>query len=135
MPVLSPASIIDERFVLSQEWKRGGMGVVWKARDLKSDRTVALKLLHDTTPLQVERFVRESQLLAGLSHPGIVSYIAHGATADGTPYLTMEWLDGENLAEHLARGPLSLHESLALIRSALSGLWVAHRRGIVHRDV
>src|SRR5262245_40462495 len=126
---------IDGRFVLEREHKRGGMGTVWRARDLRTEQSVALKLLHDTVPVQVERFLRESALLANFAHPNIVSYISHGTTRDGVPYLTMEWLEGESAAERLARGPLTLHESLGVLRGALAGLAVAHRRGIVHRDI
>src|SRR5262249_54273221 len=117
------------------EARRGGMGTVWKARDLTSGRAVAVKVLHDTSAEQCRRFVRERQLLAELAHANIVSYVAHGAIGTDTPYLVMEWLDGENLADRLARAPLTLDESLNVLRSALTGLAFAHERGIVHRDI
>src|SRR4051812_31235946 len=132
---LQAQAIIDHRFVLETEWRRGGMGTVWKARDLRTRATIAVKVLHDSGVDQVERFIRESALLADLRHPNIVSYLAHGAIADGTPYLAMEWLDGETVAERLARQPLGSVDSLALLRASLRGLGVAHRRGVVHRDV
>jgi tetratricopeptide (TPR) repeat protein len=132
---LSTSSIIDRRFALESERGRGGMGTVWKARDLSTKSVVALKLLHDTGGEQLQRFLRESTLLARLTHPAIVAYIAHGTTADGLPYLAMEWLDGENVAERLGREPFSLQQSLALLRSTLSGLGIAHQHGIVHRDL
>lgn len=128
-------AIIDRRFALEREHGRGGMGIIWRARDLVADRPVALKLLHDTSLGQVERFLRESALLARLSHPSIVSYVAHGTTAERVPYLAMEWLDGENVAERLAREPLGLRDSVRLVRAALSGLAVAHEHGVVHRDL
>jgi eukaryotic-like serine/threonine-protein kinase len=84
---------------------------------------------------QSERFVREGALLAEISHPSIVSYVGHGTTAEGLPYLAMEWLEGEDLAERLARQPLTLRESLTVLGGALRGLQLAHRRGIVHRDL
>jgi len=132
---VSTSSIIDRRFALESERGRGGMGTVWKARDLSTDSAVALKLLHDTGGEQLERFLRESTLLARLSHPAIVAHIAHGTTAQGLPYLAMEWLDGENVAERLGREPLSLQQSLTLLRSTLAGLCIAHQHGVVHRDL
>src|SRR5262245_30111150 len=127
-------SIVDERFVLEAEAKRGGMGTVWKARDQRTGLWVAFKLLHDTSPEHCRRFVRVRELLADLAHPNIVSYVAHGAVGD-EPYLVMEWLEGESLAERLSRTPLSLHESMSVLRSTLAGLAFAHRRGVVHRDL
>ena len=81
------------------------------------------------------RFLRESRLLAELSHPGIVSYVAHGTTPERTPYLVMEWLEGETLAQRLAREPLAPADSLELARAVLRALAAAHARGVVHRDV
>ena len=107
--------------MLEAEARRGGMGSVWKARDAQSGAPVAFKLLHDTSPEQSRRFVRERQLLADLTHPNIVSYVAHGVIEQDTPYLVMEWLEGESLAERLARAPLTLAESMSMLRSALAG--------------
>jgi hypothetical protein len=132
---MQPPSVIDGRFTLEAQSRRGGMGTVWRARDLRSGQAVALKLLHLAGTEEAERFVREGAFLADLSHPGIVSYVAHGRTTDGRPYLAMEWLEGENVAERLARQPLTLLESLTLLRSVTGALVVAHRRGIVHRDL
>ena len=98
---------------------------------------VAVKLLKSTTPIDVARFEREAKVLASLSHPGIVRYIAHGheQSADGPQvWLAMEWLDGEVLSHRLARG-VSLREALATIREAAEALSVAHARGVVHRDL
>jgi len=132
---LQAQAIVDHRFVLETQWRRGGMGTVWKAHDLRTQATIALKVLHEGAVDQVERFIREGALLADLRHPNIVSYVGHGTIADGTPYLAMEWLEGETVAERLARQRLTLLESLALLRGTLRALSVAHRRGIVHRDV
>jgi eukaryotic-like serine/threonine-protein kinase len=134
MPAL-PSSILDGRFVLESERGNGGMGSVWRARDLLADGPVAIKLLHDARVDHLARFGREIELLARLSHPGIVRYLGHGTTPDQTMYLAMEWLEGETLAERLARKPLTLHESLALAQGAARALAVAHAAGIVHRDV
>ncbi len=128
-------SVLDGRFALEAEHKRGGMGTVWRASDLRTHQPVAVKILHVTAAELAQRFAREATLLADLAHGSIVSYVAHGTTPDGTPYLAMEWLDGENLAERLARGPLTIAESLTLVAAAARGLTSAHERGIVHRDL
>ncbi len=127
--------IVDDRFALEVQHKRGGMGTVWRARDLRTSRPVAVKILHGAVAEQAERFIREAKLLADLADEAIVAHVAHGTTAEGVPYLAMEWLDGENVAERLARKPLTLLESLTLAWAAGRGLAVAHRRGIVHRDI
>jgi hypothetical protein len=127
---------ITERFVLKELAGAGGMGTVYRALDTRTDRTVALKLLQASdNPKDVERFAREAQLLCELRHPGIVEYLAHGVTGDGQPYLAMEWLAGEDLEGRLARGALSLADSLTLLRRTAAALAAAHRGGIVHRDL
>ncbi len=112
----------------------GAHGVVWYARDLESGAMVALKVLHEAVGARVARFEREARILASLSHPRIARHVAHGVT-DGEPWLAMEWLDGETVAERLRRAPLTLAESVAIARGAAEGLAAAHAAGIVHRDV
>jgi serine/threonine protein kinase len=132
----SAALPTTERFVLQELAGAGGMGTVYRAIDLRTDQMVAVKLLEaGDDPQAAERFAREAQLLCELRHPGIVEYLAHGVTGDGQPYLAMEWLTGEDLARRVARGALSLADSLTLLRRTASALAVAHQRGIVHRDV
>jgi tetratricopeptide (TPR) repeat protein len=111
------------------------MGTVYRASDALSGQLVALKLLHADGAEALQRFTREAQVLASLSHPGIVSYVAHGTTSNGRPFLVMEWLEGEDLARRLARQPLSVQESLALLSNVAEALALAHRRGIIHRDL
>ncbi|WP_233166173.1 serine/threonine-protein kinase [Archangium sp. Cb G35] len=123
------------RFVLEAVAGRGGMGTVYRARDALTGRPVALKLLRSSTSGAAERFTREAQVLATLNHPRIVSYVTHGLTEQRQPFLAMEWLEGEDLAQRLAHQPLSLPETLALLRHASEALEVAHRQGIVHRDL
>jgi hypothetical protein len=124
------------RFTLESVAGRGGMGTVYRARDSHSGRPVALKLLLPTSISDVvRRFNREAEVLATLLHPRIVSYVAHGYTEQEQPFLAMEWLEGEDLAQRLARQPLRVPETLALLRHAAEALAEAHRHGIIHRDL
>ena len=134
---LAPGSLFANRFVIERLAGSGGMGAVYRARDRYSGELVALKLLHAAAGRadEPERFLREAQLLSELRHPGIVAYVDHGQTPDGHRFLAMEWLDGEDLAQRLARGPLSLGQSLALLGYVSTALAIAHERGIVHRDL
>ena len=126
-----------DRFEIDRLAGAGGMGTVYRARDRSSGEVVALKILHaaGSDSFEAERSRREAQLLSELRHPSIVRYVAHGQTPDGCRFLAMEWLAGEDLACRLARGPLTLSESLRLINHVASALAMAHERGIVHRDV
>ncbi len=113
---------------------RGGMSVVYRALDRHTGRTVALKIFKDKDHHAVERFTREVELLANLEHPAVVEHIDHGL-ADTSPYLAMEWLEGEDLCARLARGPLDVDEVITLATRVAEALTLAHERGIVHRDV
>jgi len=116
----------------------GGFGRVYRVRDLHLEREVALKVLHPALtqdPEVVERFRREAQLAAGLSHPNIVN-IYDIAGRSGLIWYTMELIDGPSLAQLVEReGPLSLEQVLRLLREALSALAHAHGSGLVHRDL
>lgn len=127
--------VIDDRFTIEQLAGFGGTGQIYRARDRKSGTLVALKVMHDAERLEFERFAREAQVLATLSHPGIVRYIDSGITTEGEPYLVMEWLSGETLSARLQRTQLTLAEALALGRRAASALGAIHRGGVVHRDI
>jgi tetratricopeptide (TPR) repeat protein len=127
--------VLASRFTLEAFVGRGGMGSIYRARDGLSGQQVALKLLHTDTSEALQRFSREASVLAQLRHPAIVSYVAHGSADNGRPFLVMEWLQGEDLAQRLARKPLSLHESLTLLRQASQALALAHQHGVIHRDI
>src|SRR4051812_12054196 len=102
------------------------MGIVFRARDrLDDDAPVALKILRDVDPVLIERFDREAAVLAQLSHPGIVRYIAHGVTPEGGRYIAMEWLSGEDLDDRLSRRGLTPAESVMLLRKVAGALAVA----------
>ena len=128
-----PGDLLDGRFRLEREAGAGGMGVVFQAHDLHSGEAVAIKLLHGDRAASA-RFQREARVLAQLKHPAIVRYVAHGVT-DGSMFLAMEWLEGEDLGERLMRGPLGVADALHLARRIADALALAHLRGIVHRDL
>ena len=116
---------------------RGGMGEVYRARDTRLGRTVAIKVLpaHVATNTDLkQRFEREARTLATISHPHICPVFDVGAQ-DGLDYLVMEHLEGETLAARLARGPLPLDQALRCAIDVADALDQAHRRGIVHRDL
>ncbi|MEZ4307591.1 MAG: protein kinase [Polyangiaceae bacterium] len=128
-------SALGGRFVLGPVAGSGGMGVVHRATDEETGWDVAVKLLHPTGDAGRARFEREAEVLASLEHEAIVGYVAHGATPEGRLYLVTEWVDGESLADTLARGALRVSEALTVGRRVASALAAAHARGIVHRDV
>ena len=115
----------------------GGMGEVYRARDTKLDRDVALKILPESfasDPDRLMRFEREAKTLASLNHPHIAQI--HGIEdSGGTRALVMELVDGEDLAERIARGPLPLDEALPIARQIAEALEAAHDAGIIHRDL
>ena len=130
-----PGERVAGRFEILGEAGRGGMGTVFRARDRKDKRDVALKVLNAAVLRNAARFELEAALLAGLRHPNIVEYVAHGATPDGLRYLVMEWVDGEDLGQRLASSGLDLHDTVAMGLGVARALGALHERGIVHRDV
>ncbi|WP_437874421.1 serine/threonine-protein kinase [Sorangium sp. So ce513] len=128
-------NVIDGRFEIVELAGAGGMGHVFRARDLTTGDTVALKVLQNAASQDSSRLAREAQALATLRVPGVVRYIAHGLTETGHPYLAMEWLTGETLSQRLARQAFTLDESLKLARRVAITLGSVHRLGVVHRDL
>ena len=122
-------------YVIGQRLARGGMGVVYRARDSRSEASVALKILDRDTEALRARFEREWMVLRSLDHPRIVRYLDHGSTSDGSPYLVMEWLSGHDLAVRVAEGRLDVVDALRVAIGAAEGLLAAHAAGVVHRDV
>ncbi len=116
----------------------GGMGAVYRARDTRLGRTVALKVLRsDDDPELLHRFDREARAASALNHPNIVQIYDVGVAAGqvGEHYVVMEYVEGETLRRRLARGPLPIPEVLDLGAQLTDGLAKAHRAGIVHRDL
>src|SRR2546423_6206322 len=131
------AALVGEYF-LQRELGRGGMGVVYLARDVQLDRDVAIKVLPShlaRTAESRERFVREARTAAGLSHPHIVPIHRVGESG-GFVFFVMSYVEGETLGDRLrTRGPLQPADAARVMREVAWALAYAHGRGIVHRDV
>jgi serine/threonine protein kinase len=115
----------------------GGMGEVYRARDARLDRTVAIKVLPPafaSDPVRQARFEREAKTVAALNHPHICTL--HDVGEDGgRTFLVMEHLDGRTLAERLKKGPLRLEQALTVATEIADALAAAHRSGVIHRDL
>lgn len=115
----------------------GGMGEVYRARDTKLGREVAIKILPEHFSQDAERlarFEREAKLLAALNHPGIATLYGL-EESKGSPFLVMELVEGETLAARIARGAIALDEALSLFKQIADALEAAHDKGIIHRDL
>jgi tetratricopeptide (TPR) repeat protein len=131
-----PGEVVAGRFEILRELGRGGFGVVYEARDQELGRRVAFKAVRagSNVALREERLLREAESAASLSHPCIVTLHDVGRCEHG-PYLVLELLRGQSLAERLASGPVPLGEALRIAAKVAEGLAHAHRQGVVHRDL
>ncbi|WP_437489904.1 protein kinase [Sorangium sp. So ce1014] len=132
---MTPGERLGARYTIERQAGKGGLGTVYRARDDASGTPVAIKVLREPTDEKRSRFAREARALAGLSHPCIVQYVAHGTTPDGELYLAMEWLEGEDLGARLSRGRMEPIAALRLLLRVAEGLAFAHAQGVVHRDI
>lgn len=136
---VQPGSIIDGRFEVLGELGEGGMGVVFSARHLKMDRTVAIKLLKESLlpdREQTDRFMREARLASQLQHPNIVHVYSIGLAQSGQPYIAMEYVEGQRLADLIAeRKFLKPAEALPIFLQVCDALAHAHEHKVVHRDL
>src|SRR3954453_9649552 len=128
---LTTGTLLDGRYVLLDQLGRGGMATVYRARDQRLDRLVAVKIL-DATPQSGEQALREDRLTARLDHPHIVSIYDSGTTPDGHPFLVMELVTGASVA-NLA--PLPLPQALTIGIEVADAVAYAHQQGIVHCDI
>ena len=142
MPVLrtsfSEGELIAGNYRVLSIAGAGGMGVVYKARDERLGRTVALKFLPadlNASARDKDRFLREARTASSLDHPNIG--VIHGIedTEDGHTFIVMAFYEGSSLAHRIANGPLRVHEAIGIARQIAVGLGDAHAHGIVHRDV
>src|SRR5262249_35441921 len=116
---------------------KGGMGEVYRARDTKLKREVAIKILPDEfarDPDRVLRFQREAEVLASLNHPNIAT-IYDLQEAGGSRFLVLELVEGDTLADRLQRGPIAVDETLRIAKHICEALEAAHEKGVVHRDL
>lgn len=147
-PLLTPAGggstpidvgvTIDGKYRIDAMIGRGGMGAVYRARDTRLDRDVAVKVVRGELVSSLEsreRFKREAQLAARLQHPSIVTVFDYGTLPDGSAYLVMEYVRGEDLRARLRRGTLDRDAVLELLASIAEGVDAAHREHILHRDL
>ena len=131
-------SVIADTYTIEALLGRGGMGSVFLASHKRlAGKHVAIKILH--TEIEdvdvIARFKREAEIAAKLNHPNIVGVIDYNVAPDGMPYLVLDYLEGETLAQRIARGPMVLDHVLSILRQVGSALGAAHRAGIVHRDL
>ena len=137
LPVIAKGSLIAGKYRIVEEIGRGGMGVVFKAEDIRLQRTVALKFLPphlaDSAELKA-RFLIEARAAAALSHPNIC-VIHEVGESEERPYIAMEFVEGETLRDKIRKKSLTAEEALTLAGQVAAGLEEAHQKGIVHRDI
>src|SRR5712671_3434722 len=130
--------VLGDRYQLQDPIGRGGMTTIYRARDIRMDRVVAVKVLREvysTDPKFVRRFQVEAKAASALQHPNIVQVYDYGQT-DGNYYIVMELVEGTDLRRYLrSRGVLDIDRAIIIAHDVALGLGAAHRRAIVHRDV
>jgi len=139
VPVAGLPPIVDGKYRVDAQIGRGGMGAVFRARDVRLDRDVAIKVVRAdllASPEARGRFRREAQLVARLQHPAVVAVYDYGTFADGAAYIVMEYVRGEDLRQRLRRTPvLPADEAIALVSGVAAGVQAAHDAGVYHRDL
>src|SRR2546425_4938676 len=130
--------VLGDRYQLQDPIGRGGMATIYRGRDMRMDRVVAIKVLRDvysTDAKFVMRFQREAKAASALQHPNIVQVYDYGQT-DGNYYIVMELIEGSDLRRYVkSRVVLDIDRAVIIAHDVVLGLGAAHRRGIVHRDV
>ncbi|HEY6461070.1 MAG TPA: serine/threonine-protein kinase, partial [Polyangiaceae bacterium] len=136
-PTVREGDVLAGRYRLVRLLGEGGMGAVWEARQVTTDKVVALKLLKRREASDVARFLREARLAAALSHRNIVQVFDYWEVEGGGPvFLVMELFEGRTLAERMeGAGPIPLDEVLSVARPVAAALRYAHAQGVVHRDL
>jgi serine/threonine protein kinase len=133
---MTPGTMLGS-YEIRSELGVGGMGEVYRAKDTKLGREVAVKILPDTfthDPERLARFRREAQVLASVNHPHIAQ-IYGLEESNGTQFLVLELVDGESLDKRIARGPIPVDEALGIAKQITEALETAHEKGIIHRDL
>jgi serine/threonine-protein kinase len=131
--------LLADRFQVESLIGRGGMGIIYRARHLMLDRTVAVKFLHHyfvADERAAGRFVREARAMARIEHPNAATVYDFGVMPDGAAYIVMEYVEGESLRGALSRsGPFPILEALAIADQVCGAVEAAHRQGVIHRDL
>ena len=130
-----PADLVGDRYRLEELVGRGGTAEVWAATDIALERRVAVKLVTASGGEDSARVAGEARLLARLNHPGLVPVFDAGTDDAGRPWVVMEFVDGETLAEVVRRGPVPVHDVAAMGRALAEALQHVHEERLVHRDV
>ena len=136
---VTTGAILGETYEITRLLGEGGMGAVWEARHLRlPGKRFAVKVLHGQAAQDHEaysRFRREAEIASRIGHPNIIEVLDWNTLPSGTPYLVLEFLDGEDLAGRLAGGALSVEQALSIGRQIGSALKAAHAADVVHRDL
>ncbi|MBV8760110.1 MAG: serine/threonine protein kinase [Deltaproteobacteria bacterium] len=130
--------VIDGRYEIQQRVGEGGMGVVYKARQMSIDRIIALKMLNQQMQgdqTWVQRFYNEAKACSRLQHPNTIRMFDFGQTQEGRLFMTMEFLDGQSLRDVLQRGPIAPNRVIKILIQCCASLAEAHSIGIIHRDI
>jgi hypothetical protein len=130
--------VLDQRYEIQARIGEGGMGVVYRARQLSIDRVIALKMLNPemaSDPTWVQRFYNEGKACSRLQHPNTIRIFDFGQTADGRLFMTMEFLAGQSLRDALEPGPMTPQRVAKILIQACASLAEAHSIGIIHRDI
>jgi serine/threonine-protein kinase len=130
--------VIDGRYEIQQRVGEGGMGVVYKARQMSIDRVIALKMLNQQMAgdqTWVQRFYNEAKACSRLQHPNTIRMFDFGQTQDGRLFMTMEFLDGVSLRDALQKGPIAPQRVVKILIQCCASLAEAHSIGIIHRDI
>ena len=135
--VVKAGMVIGERYRVDERIAEGGMATVYLATDLRHDRKVAVKVVHESLAhtIGIQRFLREIEVVARLQHPHLLTLIDSG-TAGGFPYYVMPYIEAQSLRETIIeRKQMPLDEAVTIAREVADGLAYAHERGVVHRDI
>jgi serine/threonine protein kinase len=135
---MNPGEILAEKYRLVRLLGAGGMGNVYEARHVELNTRVAVKVLHPEllhTTDAPKRFAQEARAAAGLKSIHAVRILDIDRTAEGLPFIVMEYLEGEDVGSLLADGPLPIHRAVGFIIQACDAIGEAHERGIIHRDI
>lgn len=130
---------LDDKYIISSLIKSGGMGNVYAGETKLTHRKIAVKILHGELadqPDMLLRFKMEAEIASSLNHPNIVNVFGSGVTSDGNPYLAMDFVEGESLADLLqSQGPVEITQCIALFLQLARAVEYAHHKGVVHRDL